>query len=335
MRGKHKGLIGLLAAAALVGFFAWFMLAHNMPVLRPAGEVGAKEHGLLIFGLVLSAIVVVPTFALTIYIAWKYRESNSQPKKYSPDFDHSLLFEGIWWGIPIVIIGVLGVVAWDSAHSLDPFRPIASRAMPVTVQVVSLDWKWLFIYPERHVASVNLAEIPVNTPVDFEVTSDTIMNSFWVPQLGGQIYAMPGMITQLHEMATRQGDFLGSPANIAGKGFSRMDFTVRAVTPATYASWLKTAAASPQKLTVSNYEKLAKPSDNVPVTYYSAVPNGFQQAIAMQYMMPGMSLASQLGANGNMSSDGGTSAKKAPPVQNQTRSTPKPMPSMNMNGMKM
>lgn len=223
---------------------------------------------------------------MTIAIALKYRESNRKPKKYRPDWDHSRLFETIWWGVPIAIIVVLSVVTWASAHSLDPYKPLNSTQKTLDVQVVALDWKWLFIYPQQHVASVNLVFIPVDTPVNFHITSDTVMNSFWVPQLGGQIYAMPGMETQLHLEANQPGDYFGSPANIAGKGFSRMNFTVRAGSETNFNSWIQTASDSMNTLTTPTFNQLAQPSDSVPVTYYSSVRDDLFNDIVMKYMVP-------------------------------------------------
>lgn len=239
------------------------------------------------FAMLLSIIVVVPVFALTIWIVWKYRESNVRTKKkYQPDWDRSWLYESIWWGIPMTIILILSVVAWQSAHHLDPYRQLASDKKPLTIQVVSLDWKWLFIYPEQHVASVNQVAIPINTPVDFKITSDTVMNSFWIPQLGGQIYAMPGMVTQLHLMADKTGNYFGTPANITGKGFSTMTFRARASTAQGFEAWLKQAAASPDILNENAYQALAKPSENNPVVYYSAIDPNLFDNIVMNYMMP-------------------------------------------------
>lgn len=318
MRKKYKiGLVVVLAV--VVAVCGWYLSRQNFPVLEAGGEIGQKERGLLYFGLLLAVIVVVPTFALTIYIALKYRESNHEKSpgkvKYTPDFDHSRLFEGIWWGIPIVIIGVLCVVAWNSAHSLDPYKSLASAKKPLVIQVVSLDWKWLFIYPEQSVASVNLAEIPVGVPVDFHVTSDTIMNSFWVPGLGGQIYSMPGMDTQLHEITYKPGDYFGSPANIAGKGFARMDFTVRAASEADFNTWVTQARNAPQVLNTQTYAQLAKPSSSVPVTYYAGVPDGLFDDIVMKYMMPMP----------------GTTTPKAPAADRSGAGTQ----TMDMPGMKM
>ncbi len=297
-RIKKFGALGLVLAIT-IGLLAWYLSTHSIPVFETGGVLAAKEKGLILFALLLAVIVVVPTFALAIMIAVKYNEKNITKKtKYQPDFDHSRLFESIWWGIPIVIIGILSYVAWNSSHTLSPYKSLAADKKPLVVQVVNLDWKWLFIYPEQSIASINLAEIPVNTPVDFQVTSDTIMNSFWVPALGGQIYAMPGMITQLNEEATKLGNFAGSPANIAGAGFSRMDFTIRSASLNDFNNWAENARMANRPLTSMSYAALAKPSESVPVSYYSSVEPNLFLNIAMKYMMPmGSQMSPQNSAN--------------------------------------
>lgn len=286
MKNKYKIGLGVVLAVFLA-VSVWYLSRYSIPVIQPRGPVGHKERGLMLFALLLAVVVVVPTFAIAIFISVKYREENHTARtKYKPDFDHSRLFESIWWGIPIIIIGLLSVIAWNSAHSLDPYKPLASNQKPLTVQVVALDWKWLFVYPGQHVASVNLAQIPVNRPVEFQVTSDSVMNSFWVPQLGGQIYAMPGMITTLYLQADKSGSYFGSPANIAGKGFARMNFTVRAGSQNDFNKWVETARQSAKRLDAATYAALAKPSESVPVLYYKSVQNGLVNDIAMKYMMP-------------------------------------------------
>jgi len=288
---KRRILLGIwLVVAVFLAVAGWYISRRSLPIFQPAGPVGHKELNLILFTLSLAAIVVIPTYAIAVIIAMRYREENHTKAKkrikYDPDFDHSRLFEAIWWGIPIIIIGVLSVVTWNSTHTLDPYKPLASDKKPLTIQVVALDWKWLFIYPKQHVASVNLAEIPVGVPVDFHVTSDTIMNSFWVPALGGQIYAMPGMDTQLHEQADKAGSFMGSPANIAGHGFSRMDFTIKATSQDGFNAWVKQARHAPKQLDAAAYTALAKPSESVPVTYYADVKHDLYNDIVMKYMTP-------------------------------------------------
>ncbi|HVX23993.1 MAG TPA: ubiquinol oxidase subunit II [Candidatus Saccharimonadales bacterium] len=290
MRKTAKILAIVIPVAALVGWLTWYLRRHSVAVLQPTGELGHKELHLIILACLLAIIVVVPTFALTIFIALRYRESNHQKshKKitYSPDFDHSRLFETIWWGIPIIIITILSVVTWQSSHALDPYKALASKHKPLVIEVVALDWKWLFIYPEQHVAVVNMAEIPTNVPINFHVTSDAVMNSFWIPQLGGQVYAMPGMDTQLHELADQPGSFFGSPANIAGSGYARMDFTVKAVSQSQFKAWANDVKQVAPQLTMADYQALTKPSQSVPITFYADTPRGLYDTILLKYMMP-------------------------------------------------
>lgn len=205
--------------------------------------------------LLLSTLVVIPVYVMTILIAVRYRATNHKAR-YTPDWDNNNRLELVWWGIPMVIIGVLSVITWTSSHSLDPYRPIASSHKAIEVQVVALDWKWLFIYPGSRIATVNQVVMPQGVPVDFNLTSDTVMNSFWIPQLGGQIYAMPGMSTQLYLEADKLGSFSGSPANISGAGFSRMMFTAKSVTPQQFTQFILTAQRQRNPLTTASYAQL-------------------------------------------------------------------------------
>lgn len=284
----------ILAILGLGGALIWYLHGHTVAVMQPTGQIGRQERILIVLGLLLSLIVVVPVYILTIVIVLRYRESNPRSKlnRYRPDWNGSWRLETLWWGVPLVIIGILSALTWVSSHQLDPYRPIVSPVKPLNIQVVALDWKWLFIYPDQQVASVNLAEIPVGTPVTFSITSDTVMNSFWVPQLGGQIYAMPGMSTQLHLIADKAGNYYGSPANISGAGFAHMTFAVHAVSSSDFSAWEKTAQSSPRTLDQVTYEKLARPSQDNPVQYYSPVVLGLYNEIIMQYMAPNMSAGS-------------------------------------------
>lgn len=283
---SFKAAVIILPVVVILGLLVWYVQTHTIAVLEPAGPIAQKERNLMTIAILLSVIVVVPVYVMTVLIALKYHERNAESRKvkYTPDWDHSRLFESIWWGIPIAIIAVLSVITWNSSHALDPYKPLASTTDPLTVQVVALDWKWLFIYPQQHIASTNLVEMPENTPVDFQITSDTVMNSFWIPQLSGQIYAMPGMSTQLHLMATKTGSFLGSPANIAGSGFARMDFTAKSVSPADFAAWVKTAQASPKQMNMDAYTALTRPSSDYPVTRYSHTDPGIYPYVIRKYM---------------------------------------------------
>lgn len=284
LRSALAILVPIVFVLILTGLTVWYVQDRNIAVLHPAGEIGQKERQLIDLAMILSVIVVVPVFVLTIFIAWRYRETNPRPKRYQPEWDKSRLFESIWWGVPGVIIIILSVVTWVSSHQLDPYRELSSSKAPLHVQVVSLDWKWLFIYPEHHVASVNELYMPIDRPIDFELTSDTVMNSFWIPNLGGQIYAMPGMSTKLHLLADKTGVFHGSPANITGHGFSRMTFAVHAVSDADFTSWVNKAQASNRNLTSGSYAKLAKPSVANKVSYFSPVQDNLYDEIVMKYM---------------------------------------------------
>lgn len=284
MNKKRIGILVAVIAAVLLVATGYFYHT-NMPVLQPEGPIAQKERNLIVFALLLSLVVVIPVFTMAITFAWKYRETN-QKARYSPEFDHSRIAETIWWLVPGLLILILSIVTWNSSHSLDPYKPIASNAPPLTIQVVALDWKWLFIYPEQHVASVNMVAFPVHTPINLEITSDAPMNSFWIPALSGQIYAMPGMSTQLHLEATKPGNFYGSSANISGAGFAGMTFTARADSAADFAHWITAVGHSYVSLDASTYAALSRPSHDDPVRYYSSVENGLYATIVTKYMTP-------------------------------------------------
>jgi cytochrome o ubiquinol oxidase subunit 2 len=262
-----------------------FLNSSNIAVLNPKGLVAIKERDLIITSALLMLIVVIPVFIMTFAFAWKYRASNTKAK-YTPDWDHHLAAEFLWWALPCVIIIVLAVVAWRSAHDLDPFKPLESSKKPITIQVVALQWKWLFIYPEQNIATVNLVQFPEQTPVNFEITSDAPMNSFWIPQLGGQVYAMSGMSTKLHLEADLQGSFNGSSANISGRGFAGMKFTAKAVSQADFMEWVHLVKKVPIKLSLDEYNKLAIPSENNPVAYYSSEEQNLYDRVVMKFMTP-------------------------------------------------
>lgn len=282
---RFAGAAVLLIGLALLTV-RYFQTA-NIAVLNPSGPVAQKERGLIIFVLALSLIIVIPVFVLLFAFAWRYREGNSKAK-YSPNLDHSVLAETVWWLVPTALIVVFSVVAWRSSHTLDPYKELSSKVKPMTIQVVALDWKWLFIYPQQNIATVNYLQFPINTPLNFQITSDAPMNSFWIPQLGGQIYAMPGMSTQLHLMASKYGSFRGSSANISGEGFAGMDFTAKATSETDFMAWTEQVRKAPALLDVSAYNLLAKPSSNNPVSYYSSEQPSLYSDVVMKYMMPGM-----------------------------------------------
>lgn len=169
-----------------------YVKSNNIPVLEPKGMIGKEESDLIITSSLLMLIVVIPVLILTWVFAWKYRESNKK-SRHDPNWEHNHIAECCWWGVPCVIIVVLAILTWESSHRLNPFKPIDTGVKPIEIQAVALDWKWLFIYPEQGIATVNFVQFPEKTPINFEITADAPMNSFWIPQLGGQIYAMPAM----------------------------------------------------------------------------------------------------------------------------------------------
>lgn len=262
-----------------------FLQSNNIAVLNPKGLIANQERDLMVTATLLMLIVVIPVFILTFFIAWKYRASNKKAK-YTPEWDHNRVIETIWWVIPLALIMVLSVMIWKSSHDLDPFKPIETSVKPLTIQVVALQWKWLFIYPESKLASVNFIQFPEDTPINFEVTADAPMNSFWIPSLGGQIYAMSGMSTKLHLMADEVGDFKGSSANISGRGFSGMRFTARASSKVDFETWLQSVKQSEVPLSMDEYNKVARPSENHPAVYYSSVEEGLYNKVIMKYMVP-------------------------------------------------
>jgi cytochrome o ubiquinol oxidase subunit 2 len=285
LNGKYKLLIATLVFGGIL--FAAMMLLKgvDMAVLSPKGVIAEKERNLIIVAASLCMIVVVPVFVMLFGIAWRYRASNTKAR-YEPNWDHNRLLETIWWGVPCLIIIVLGTMTWKATHELDPYRPLASNVAPIKVQVVALEWKWLFIYPDQHIATVNYLQIPVNTPVNFQITADAPMNSFWVPSLGGQVYAMSGMSTQLHLMASEVGEYKGSSANISGEGFSGMNFTVKASSETDFNGWVKAAQVSPNVLGATEYDALAEKSKDNPPTAYILTKADLYDTIVMKYMAP-------------------------------------------------
>ncbi len=290
MGKKYRLVYALVLIIGIALLAAAFLHGKNLVVLSPKGIIASKERHLMIVATLLMLIVVVPVYILTFLIAWRYRETNRHAK-YTPDWDHSPTLESIWWGVPTAIIIALGVLTWTSSHQLDPFKPLSISAKSMTIQVVAMDWKWLFIYPNQHIATVNYVEFPVGTPVDFQITSDAPMNSFWIPQLGGQVYAMSGMTSQLHLAADQVGSYRGSSANISGRGFAGMKFEAKAVSENDFLQWTLMTQQTKNNLSQKGYDDLAKPSENNPPAFYSSVPEGLFDNIMMKYMWPSSSMS--------------------------------------------
>lgn len=275
------GAITLVTAAIML----WeFFFDKNFLVLQPKGMIATEERAILWTATFLMLIVVVPVFAIMFYVAWKYRESHPNTK-YTPNLRDSVLAEIIWWGVPCIIIGILSVLTWVRTHELDPYAPL-DKEKEMTIQVVALQWKWLFIYPEHNIASVNFLQIPEKTPIHFDITSDAPMNSFWIPSLGGQMYAMPGMKTQLNLIADETGEYRGVSANISGKGFAGMKFVTKSSSQEEFVEWVAKMKTSPQALGMSQYGELAQPSENNPVAFYTLTDRDLFDQIVMKYMMP-------------------------------------------------
>jgi cytochrome o ubiquinol oxidase subunit II len=255
----------------------------NMDVLSPQGDVGMQEKSLILIAMGLMLVVVIPVIAMTLYFAWRYRASNTKAT-YAPKWSHSTAIEAVVWTIPCIIIAILATITWRTSHTLDPYKPLQSNVKPVTVQVVAMDWKWLFIYPEQGVASVNEVAFPANTPVHFEITSDSVMNSFFIPQLGSQIYAMAGMDTEVNLIANKPGNYAGLSSNYSGAGFSDMHFNAVAMSQQEFANWVAKAKSQSRTLDATAYHALSQPSEKQPASYYASVKPDLYNDIIKQYM---------------------------------------------------
>ena len=282
---KYKLVPIILVVLIFLAISAKYLHDSNIAVLNPKGTIAYQERQLIIYAVLLALIVVIPVFTLLGVFAYRYRETNTKAK-YSPELDGNKIAETIWWVVPSAIILVLGIIAWNSSHTLDPYKAISSNKKPITIQVVALDWKWLFIYPKQNIATVNFFQVPMQTPINFQITSDAVMNSFWIPQLGGQIYAMPGMSTQLHLMASGVGSYSGVSANISGEGFAGMTFTAKSSSDSSFNNWVNSVKKMPQALTQASYSKLAQPSQNVAPIYYSSSTSSLYDTIIDKYMVP-------------------------------------------------
>jgi cytochrome o ubiquinol oxidase subunit 2 len=273
---RLAGAIALFMAAMLSG-------CSKMALWDPKGQVAADEKSLIIVSTLLMLIVVIPVIVLTLWFAWHYRESNTQAT-YTPNWSYSHRIEAVCWGVPIAIILVLGTITWRTTHELDPFRPLDSNVRPLEIQVVAMDWKWLFIYPEQHIATVNEIAIPRGVPVNFKITSDTVMNVFFIPRLGSQVYAMAGMQTQVNLIADELGVFEGLSANFSGGGFPDMKFKTNAVSQQEFDAWVAKVKSSPEKLGIDAYKNLAKPTEKHPVQYFASVEPMLFPAVLDKYM---------------------------------------------------
>ncbi|MFI0434643.1 MAG: COX aromatic rich motif-containing protein [Parachlamydiaceae bacterium] len=254
-------------------------------ILFPSGLIAIKERNLLLIIQGIMLLVIIPVYILTFVFSWKYSAQN--PKgSYDPDLVDNKLAEYIWWGLPFIMTAIVCTLTWIKTVELDPYKPIESNIKPLTIQAVALQWKWLFIYPEENIASVNFLQIPKGTPIRFEITADAPMNSFWIPSLGGQIYAMPGMRTELNLIGNEVADAKGASANLSGEGFAGMHFIARTSSEEDYRQWIASAQHSTHSLGLDEYKQLAAPSQDQAVEIYRlSDPSLFNQIID-KYMHP-------------------------------------------------
>jgi len=294
---KHFRTIALLSVSALLG-------GCKTVVLDPAGDVAVQEKNLLILSTALMLLVLVPVIGLIVAFAWRYRASNDSAR-YEPDWDHSTELELAIWGGPLLIVIWLGALTWMGTHLLDPYRPIdriadgqavSPTVKPLEIDVVALDWKWLFIYPDEGIATVNEIAAPVDRPINFRITASSVMNSFYIPALAGQVYAMPGMETKLHAVVNKTGIFKGFSANYSGSGFSGMHFPFQALTEADFEKWVAGVKADKLILDKKLYLQLQLPSENEPAHTYGTVDPDLYRAILNRCAEPGKMCLNEMSA---------------------------------------
>ncbi|MDE3055287.1 MAG: COX aromatic rich motif-containing protein [Verrucomicrobiota bacterium] len=279
-----SGLI--LLAILLLQFFELSHFQSYIAILFPKGMIGVKEADLLLIIQAIMLIVVFPVYLFTFLFSWLYRSDNPHGI-YDPDLIDHRVAEYFWWGTPLVLTAVICSITVIRTYQLDPFKPIVSDVPAKRIQVVALQWKWLFIYPEEKIASLNFVQLPLNTPIHFEITADAPMNSFWIPHLGSQIYAMPKMRSELYLIADAEGDFPGYSANISGTGFSDMHFIARVSNQEAFEEWVALAKKSSENLDIPSFELLARPQEGylAPKTYRLQDETLFDYVL-MKYMYP-------------------------------------------------
>ena len=290
-RNKKKSSLGgtighiILALVGLVVLISLLLHGNNVALFNPKGMIAHEQHGLMIMVSAIMLVIAIPALFLLFFTAWKYRESNTKAV-HDPHVHHGKLLVLSIWLVPIAFAVVLATIMWGATHRLEPQKQITADAKPLTIQVVSMRWKWLFIYPEQHIATVNFVQIPAHTPVEFKLTADEApMSSFWIPNLAGQLYTMTGMVNRLNLVADTAGDYPGSSAEINGAGFAGMKFTARVSSQDQFDFWVQSLKQSPA-LTATEYERLVQPSENNPPVFYSAVDRDLYDTVLMKYMGP-------------------------------------------------
>ncbi|HEX8414226.1 MAG TPA: ubiquinol oxidase subunit II [Sphingomicrobium sp.] len=326
-----------LSLARRIGRLSLLVLAVALAgcqraVLDPAGDIALQQRNLIYASTGLMLLIIVPVMILIVLFAWRYRKGNKDAT-YDPHFDHSTSLELVIWSAPLLIIIALGALTWSSTHLLDPFRPlnrisatkpIDKSVKPLLVQVVSLDWKWLFIYPELGIATVNELALPVDRPVRFDITSTNMMNTFYAPTLAGMVYAMPGMRSTLHAVINRPGNFDGMSANYSGAGFSDMHFRLRGMSPADFDKWVTDAKASGRALSTANYLRLEKPSEKVPAMHFAAVQPELFDRVVNRCVAPGTPCMRDVMAQDQRAGGGGRHEMEAGAGMPSGRNAPPP-----------
>ena len=294
-------MFSLIARRTLALSAAALLAGCNTVLMHPSGYIARQQGDLIVISTLLMLLIIVPVIALTVLFAWKYRKNNTAAI-YEPNWDHSTKLELLIWGAPLLIIIVLGAITWISTHQLDPYRPlthldadrpIAPGTKPLIVEVVALDWKWLFIYPELGIASVNELAAPIDVPIRFKITASTVMNSFYIPALAGQIYAMPAMQTTLHAVINQPGQFDGFSANYSGAGFSDMRFKFHGMSEKDFQAWVKNTRDKGGALDRASYAQLEQPSQRAPIQFYSKVDADLFHAIVNRCLLAGQTCMDQ------------------------------------------
>lgn len=283
MKAPYLLVLSVFICAGVIGTIVYLASASSPVLLSPSGLIAEKELALMIDVILLMLIVTAAVFLLTFSIAGHYRASNTKAV-YTPNAEHGAMNELVWWAIPIEIVLVLGALTWSTTHDLDPSKALTAPIAPLTIEVVALPSSWLFIYPEQHIASVNLVTFPANRPLVFHITSDAPMNSFWIPELGGQMYAMTGMSTVLNLIANKEGIFDGRSANYSGEGFADMRFQAVATSEANFYAWVEQVRRSPLSLSHDAYTNLREAdAPNAPLLFGS-VQDRLYTMIIMSFM---------------------------------------------------
>lgn len=282
-KGVSIAVVLLICVAVVVGLGVLFS-SGTYDVLSPKGQIASEQKSILIFTLLLSAVVVIPVYFMLAVFVFRYREGSKKKRKYMPEWSSSKTLEIAWWGIPMIIIAILAVVTWTTSHSLDPYKAIQSDNKAIEVRVVALQWKWLFLYPDYNIATLNYLPVPINTPIHFTLSADAPMSAFWIPALGSQIYAMNGMSSQLNLIADKKGEYRGYSTNINGKGYAGMTFVTDAMSESDFNTTMASIGKSSKTLDEHRYLHLVKPESVTTRDEYKLEDPGLFEHVILKYM---------------------------------------------------